>query len=556
MTIRSIALTIGTAILMVWATLVVWTVPSPLLDQPGPRAVTVSALACIATALLVATQVGPVLPVAMCALSVVVLLAPTAGAAVNSPTVHVVSAAVAVLFLPLVAAASMDARAAVERATLVGCWLAALLLLSADVFVRQPLAEAHCWPQCDINPMHIGGSLRMIWFARWLVVLTAVSVAALLAWAASMRGDGASAQLGRVSYAAAQCVFAFSIVRRPMIDRGSHEAQSTLALAAVLTALGALGAYWKAIGVVLTRQRVRVLTRDLQRLSQPGGVEMLLSRTVDSSAVSVHISPSLMSVAVPWGATTTTVGRGDEVFATITHSPDVSDKVRTALTPVVVTVLENQHMLSAAELQLTELQCSRRRAVEQSDRRRRQLERDLHDGAQQRLLFLGIRLDDLQRSRCGDHADVFKEAVNEAGIALAELRRIAHGAIPPILHEEGLMEALHSMAESTEATVDVTFDVTTGGQRHPAHIERAAYCFVASCVARATAIGAASTEVGVFDTDGTLRVECTISAFPTPDELPCLDFDDEETLDRVGACGGAVATQMLASGVRHEAVFP
>jgi signal transduction histidine kinase len=134
--------------------------------------------------------------------------------------------------------------------------------------------------------------------------------------------------------------------------------------------------------------------------------------------------------------------------------------------------------------QLAEVAASRARIVEAGYEERRRLERDLHDGAQQRLVSLGLKLRRAQRS-LPPEARILEapldDAVNEIGRAIADLRKIAAGVRPARL-DEGLAAALRDLARGTPVPVDV--DATV--ERMPAPVEAAAY-FVA-CEALANAV--------------------------------------------------------------------
>jgi signal transduction histidine kinase len=128
--------------------------------------------------------------------------------------------------------------------------------------------------------------------------------------------------------------------------------------------------------------------------------------------------------------------------------------------------------------QLVEVQESRVRIVAAADEERRRIERDLHDGAQQRLVALALELRGAQR-RLGDRADpeldsVLAEAVDELKVAVDELRELARGVHPAILTEDGLAAALESLVSRTP--FPVSLEVSEG--RFPAQVEATAY-FVA-----------------------------------------------------------------------------
>ena len=134
--------------------------------------------------------------------------------------------------------------------------------------------------------------------------------------------------------------------------------------------------------------------------------------------------------------------------------------------------------------QLAEVAASRTRIVEAGYEERRRLERDLHDGAQQRLVSLGIHLRRLQRSLPSAALAIesaLDQAVGEIGNAVADLRHLAAGARPARL-ADGLASALHDLARRAPLLVEI--DATT--ERLPASVEAAAF-FVA-CEAMTNAI--------------------------------------------------------------------
>ncbi len=103
------------------------------------------------------------------------------------------------------------------------------------------------------------------------------------------------------------------------------------------------------------------------------------------------------------------------------------------------------------------MQESRARIVEAGYEERRRLERDLHDGAQQRLVSLGLRLRRLQRTLPREAlilSPAFDAIVDEVGSAIADLRQIAAGVRPARL-DEGLAAALDDLARSSPVPVDV-----------------------------------------------------------------------------------------------------
>ncbi len=144
--------------------------------------------------------------------------------------------------------------------------------------------------------------------------------------------------------------------------------------------------------------------------------------------------------------------------------------------------LENARLHAQVKAQLDEVRASRARIVEAGDEARRRLERDLHDGAQQRLLAIGLALQILgQQALAGPAApEIVAEAQAELAAALSELRELAAGIHPAILTDQGLRPALLALAERCPALV------TINGQdpgRLPPSVEAAAYFCVSEAVA-------------------------------------------------------------------------
>ena len=139
--------------------------------------------------------------------------------------------------------------------------------------------------------------------------------------------------------------------------------------------------------------------------------------------------------------------------------------------------LENEHLHAEAQARLTELKASRERIVAAGDAERRRLERNLHDGAQQRLVGIALQLRLLQnRIRDDPSAEqLVTTASDELAHSLAELRELARGIHPAVL-EHGLDAALGSLGN--RSTVATTVSCETTG-RLPEAVELAAY-FVAS----------------------------------------------------------------------------
>jgi signal transduction histidine kinase len=138
-------------------------------------------------------------------------------------------------------------------------------------------------------------------------------------------------------------------------------------------------------------------------------------------------------------------------------------------------VLENQRLVADAEITTHELRRSRARIAASGERERRRIERDLHDGAQQRLVALRIELqlaeELVQRDPAAGVARL-RELEGDVDDALEELRSLAQGVYPPLLADRGLAEALETVASRSAIAVEV--DARQIG-RYPPEIESAVY---------------------------------------------------------------------------------
>jgi len=159
--------------------------------------------------------------------------------------------------------------------------------------------------------------------------------------------------------------------------------------------------------------------------------------------------------------------------ASLDDDPELVDAVRAAA----AIAIENEHLHIESHARLAELKASRERIVTAGDSERRRLERDLHDGAQQRLVAIALQLR-LLKGRVGDDTSAQRlvaTASDELAQSLAELRELARGIHPAVL-EHGLAAALDSLASRSSVATTLSFQPS---QRLPEPVELAAY-FVAS----------------------------------------------------------------------------
>jgi len=154
-----------------------------------------------------------------------------------------------------------------------------------------------------------------------------------------------------------------------------------------------------------------------------------------------------------------------------------------------------------------ELAASRTRIVEAGDAARRRIERNLHDGAQQRLVSLSLALR-LAARKLRDHPDagpVLAQASEELAVTLQELRELARGIHPAVLTEHGLRPALEALAARASVPVEL---LETPAQRLPEPVEATAYYIVAEALTNVAKYAQASVAtVSVAQSNGCLLVE-------------------------------------------------
>jgi signal transduction histidine kinase len=206
--------------------------------------------------------------------------------------------------------------------------------------------------------------------------------------------------------------------------------------------------------------------------------------------------------------------------------------------------------------QVSELEGARSRIIAAADAERRRIERDLHDGAQQRLVALSLTLRMAEsRAEKGDPEAqaLIRSAGEEARLALRELRDLARGIHPAILTNRGLAAALDDLAGRATVPVEV---VDSPRERLPDQVEAAAYFVVSECLANVGKHAqASSATVSVRAEEGQLLVEVR------DDGTGGADVENGHGIqglqDRVGALGGTLAVESPpGAGTRVLATIP
>jgi signal transduction histidine kinase len=447
---------------------------------------------------------------------------------------------------PLVADAAFarrSARSPVEAAIVAAGYVAAVGLLGLGAAALYDPAGQGCL-ECPADLVHVAGNTgeyhALTHAALWALLDWAVIVIALLTWRLVRTSAVARRLDAPVIVPAVMFLVLVALDAAHSIGRGYESNDATdraiwTGQALTLIAL-ALGVSWERI-------RSRRMRAELARLvvqldtPRPGGVAEVLARAFGDGYVSLAyptrnggwLDANGGPVKLP--ADATFLGPDDAPAAAVAHppaafeDPDLVDEIYRAARPT----LEHERLTAEVRARLAELRASRRRIVAAADAERRRLERDLHDGAQQRIVALALDLRLARRRLMRQRPELDAElgaAEDELRVAVAELRDVARGICPPLLEDRGLTAALNALAE--DAPRLSVGDLPT--DRAPTGVEAAAYHLVTEAL-RATPSGRVAVRGALDGT--TLSIEVAPEA-GAPESL----IDAE---DRIGALGGRLA---------------
>jgi signal transduction histidine kinase len=294
------------------------------------------------------------------------------------------------------------------------------------------------------------------------------------------------------------CLCAFLVIRRAA---PGSEAADVIAVLWSLTVPGIAAAFL--VGLVRRRMMVaKVLTRLTMALSalEPRGLRDTLAVVLDDAGIDVLTADELFGhrrLTSRNGHVFTTLNGDGSEPAVLVHDPALLDdaELLNAVRSLVGATLQHERLT-------TELADSRKRIARAADVERSRIERDLHDGAQQRLIGLRIKLSLAEElSRVDPTAGV--AAVHDLGteveLTLEELRSLAHGVYPSLLSDRGLVDALRSAVSESPLPAHV---ITHGVRRQSLEIETAVYFTCLEAVQNAVKHGHGATGLWVSLTQG------------------------------------------------------
>jgi signal transduction histidine kinase len=321
----------------------------------------------------------------------------------------------------------------------------------------------------------------------------------------------------------------------------------------------------------LARSAVAGLVVELGQTRAPGKLREALARALHDPSLTLaywlpeqqrYVDLEGQPVELPRDndsrVATTLVEREGRRVAAVVHDASLREDAELveAVCAAAGLALENERLQAELRANLDELRASRVRLVEAADVERRRLERDLHDGTQQRLVSISMALG-LAASKLRSDPEATSRILDETrktlGTALEELRELSQGIHPGILTERGLGPALQELAYVAPVPIELTVPLE---ERLPQHVEAAVYYLVAEALANVAKYSSATVvSVNVDRRNGQAVVEVSDDGVGGAD--PARGSGLRGLADRVEALGGALVVESpQGKGTRLRAEIP
>jgi signal transduction histidine kinase len=246
------------------------------------------------------------------------------------------------------------------------------------------------------------------------------------------------------------------------------------------------------------------------------------------------------------------VARADAVVAEVRYRASLAGASHQLAASVRAAGLGVEHLAARARMhaELAELAVSRLRIVEAGDAERRRLERDLHDGAQQRLIALQVLLQMASTAAPPALSARYADARGEVGAALEELRGLAHGIHPVALTDAGLGTGLRTLAESSPVPLLVQ---EHGSRQRPAAVEAAAYRLVEDTIRTAGQNSHRNAVTAILsDAGNVLQIRLSTTGF----DAAAGEHIVTRAQDRIAALNGSVTLATAGDQMTIEAAIP
>lgn len=477
--------------------------------------------------------------------------------AVRSLAMAVAPFAIPVMFHVVHAFPADSGARRAESVLLLVFYVEATCVAVVSALVRDPFFDPRCWANCTDNVFLVHSMPRLADALQrtdqWFVGFAATAFVATFGWrifAAPGPAFGpAFRTVIRVAgpgllLAVVVASHAVALLTEPIENPADHLFVTIFLASCVAVILLAAGLISVDLRTRMQRRAVARIGSSLGQAPVQGSLQAALRKALgdpdlelayrlpqSEGYVDAQGRPMAEPVATP-GRAVTALARGGSQVALVSHKAILSELAR-EIGPAVRLGLENERLGAAVLSRIEDLRASRGRIVAAGDAERRRIERDLHDGVQQRLLALSyeLRLARGQAIAGGDGvtAELLSRAVDETQQTLGELRELAHGIYPAILADAGLGPALETLADESAVPVEILADL--GSARFSTPIEIAAYVVVTEAIHDSIGRGARYAAVSTVSTDGQLVVTVTDDGADRGSSMVHL-------ADRVGAVGG------------------
>ena len=381
------------------------------------------------------------------------------------------------------------------------------------------------------SPAHRRAYVPLLWVTLVTVATVALGLVAFAAGGENSVFGAVSAMVGLFAFAAVPFAFLGGLLRGRLSRAGAVDA--------LIARLG----------------DERPSVRDLlaETLEDPG---LQLAYWARSQARWVDAAGESVELPAARDRVTEVSYEGRPVAAMIHSTPPEDPALVQTVGAATALALENERLHAGLRARVAEVRASRARIVQASDEARRRLERDLHDGAQQRLVALSVNLRLARRALETDPdaaAELLDECSTELSLATEELRELARGIHPAVLTDRGLDAAVAALAARASFPVEIE---AVPEERLPAPVEAAAYFVVAEALTNVARYAEAThAQVRVERVNGSVTVDVADDGKGGAD--PRRGSGLRGLTDRLAALDGRLAVESPAGqGTRVHAEIP
>ncbi len=458
------------------------------------------------------------------------------------------------------------------RVLVVAVYTETAMIGIGQALFRDPFDVVNCWDNCTDNSFLIHsdpGVTRALSSIdlRFAIILGAAFIA-LAMWRVAQATRVARRLLAPLIAGAAvttlYATHALMLLRTPLEGPTENVFAALFIGDALAVSTLAFVLCWNLLRARRARDRIEQLIPELARAPGPGALEAALARATHDPSLRIlyatsnperYVDSTGQEVPAPHGSDARAVSpivRNGRPVAMLEHDrATLDDSFEEEIGAALRLTVDNERLQALALARVTELQESRVRIVAASDEARRKLERDLHDGAQQRLVALSFGLR-VARAQLGPEPDArvaepLAAAERALASALVAVREVANGLFPITLANAGLAHAIEELAEIAPIRIEIGAMLD---RRLQPQVEAAAYGVIREAVEN-TALHAntGAALVSVAYQDGAVIVEAADDGIGGAD--PDRGIGLLDVGDRVGALGGRLSIESPIGGGTH-----